>query len=142
MNAADFKPVAVARVAAGVDLVVRLCADHELLKFRELMSAHHYLKGGRSAGDTLRYVAELNGEWVALLTWGAAAYKLKHREAWIGWGIGLRKARLKLVVQNRRFCLLFEPGTMPNLASQILGACLRRLRADWFAAFGYMPLVG
>ena len=122
MNISAFKPVAVARVAAGVDLVVRLCADHELLKFRELMTAHHYLKGGRSAGDTLRYVAELDGQWVALLTWGAAAYKLKHREAWIGWGIGLRKARLKLVVQNRRFCLLLKPGARPNLASQVMGA--------------------
>lgn len=142
MNNSDFTPAASALAATGVNLVVRLCAKHELDKFRELMRAHHYLKGGRSAGDTLRYVAEIDGEWVALLTWGAAAYKLKHREAWIGWGIGLRKARLKLVVQNRRFCLLFEPGTMPNLASQVLGACMRRLRADWFAAFGYMPLVG
>ena len=79
---------------------------HELDEFKTLMAAHHYLKGGRSAGDTLRYVAELNGKWVALLTWGAAAYKLKHREHWIGWGAGLRKSRLKLVVQNRRFCLL------------------------------------
>lgn len=141
MNIADCKSLAVARAATGVDLVVRRCADHELEKFRELMAAHHYLKGGRSAGDTLRYVAEIGGEWVALLTWGAAAYKLKHREAWIGWGIGLRKARLKLVVQNRRFCLLLKPGAMPNLASQVLGTCLRRLRADWFETFAYMPLI-
>ena len=140
MNTVDFKAVARARAAAGVALVVRLCADRELEKFKELMTTHHYLKGGRSAGDTLRYVAESGGEWVALLTWGAAAYKLKHREAWIGWGIGLRRARLKLVVQNRRFCLLLKPGEAPNLASQVLGACLRRLRADWFAAFGYRPL--
>lgn len=135
------KRITGACVVAGVDLVVRRCEGHELERFKELMSAHHYLKGGRSAGDTLRYVAELDGQWVALLTWGAAAYKLKHREAWIGWGVGLRKARLKLVVQNRRFCLLLKPGEVPNLASQVLGACLRRLRADWFSAFAYMPLV-
>jgi hypothetical protein len=122
-------------------LVVRPLLDHELDEFRSLMAAHHYLKGGRSAGDTLRYVAELDGQRVALLTWGAAAYKLKHREHWIGWGAGLRKSRLKLVVQNRRFCLLTAKGAAPNLASSVMGACLRRLRADWHASFGYMPLI-
>jgi hypothetical protein len=122
-------------------LSVRPLLEHELPQFKALMTKHHYLKGGHSAGDTLRYVAELDGQWVALLTWGAAAYKLKHREHWIGWGSGLRKARLKLVAQNRRFCLLLKPGAVPNLASCVLGACLRRLRADWFEAFDYMPLV-
>jgi hypothetical protein len=121
-------------------LVVRPCLEHEAERYKALMSAHHYLKGGRSAGDTLRYVAELNGEWVALLTWGAAAYKLKHREHWIGWGSGLRKARLKLVVQNRRFCLLTKKGEAPNLASRVMGACLRRLCGDWQESFGYTPL--
>jgi len=105
------------------------------------MQQHHYLKGGRSAGGTLRYIAEIGGEKVALLTWRAAAYKLKDRDKWIGWGTGLRKARLKLVVQNRRFCLLTKRGERPNLASQILGASLRRIREDWHAAFGYMPLI-
>jgi len=74
-----------------------------------------------------------------LLCWGAAAYKLKHREHCIGWGAGLCKARLKLVVQNRRFCLLTDKGAAPNLASAVMGACLRRLRPDWLASFGYSP---
>jgi len=142
MKASLFKSVVETSSGSCSPLVVRPCLEHERARFRELMGKHHYLKGGRSAGDTLRYIAELDGEWVALLTWGAAAYKLKHREAWIGWGVGLRKARLKLVVQNRRFCLLTEPGARPNLASQVMGACLRRLRTDWREHFGYMPLVG
>jgi hypothetical protein len=128
-------------VGSNPGLVVRLCPPEQLDEFKTLMARHHYLKGGRSAGDTLRYIAELDGQWVALLTWGAAAYKLKAREEWIGWGAGLRKTRLKLVVQNRRFCLLLKPGQAPNLASQVMGACLRRLRADWLESFGYKPLV-
>ena len=128
-----------ARPAAAV--VVRPCAEHEAQRFKDLMAKHHYLKGGRSAGDTLRYVAEVDGQWVGLLTWGAAAYRLKHREEWIGWGAGLRRARLKLVVQNRRFCLLTKAGEVPNLASQVLGACLRRLQTDWLEHFEYAPLV-
>jgi hypothetical protein len=120
---------------------VSLCLPEQLDFYHEQMRQHHYLKGGRSAGDTLRYIAQIDGVPVALLTWGAAAYKLKDRDHWIGWGTGLRKTRLKLVVQNRRFCLLLGRGERPNLASQVLGACLRRLREDWFAAFGYMPLI-
>jgi len=142
MKTPQFKSVVSAVVDGSAPLVVRPCEESEQARFKELMSRHHYLKGGRSAGDTLRYVAEIDGEWVALLTWGAAAYKLKHREEWIGWGVGLRKARLKLVVQNRRFCLLTKPGERPNLASQVMGSCLRRLREDWMVSFGYMPLAG
>jgi hypothetical protein len=136
-----FKPIVDALPDGGGTLTVRLCLPEELLTFHTTMRQHHYLKGGRSAGDTLRYIAEIDGAHVALLTWGAAAYKLKDRDNWIGWGLGLRKTRLKLVVQNRRFCLLLKRGERPNLASQILGACLRRLRTDWHTEFGYEPLV-
>lgn len=137
----DFKPIVDAAPDGGGALSLRLCKLDDLSSYHALMRQHHYLKGGRSAGDTLRYFAEIDGSPVALLTWGAAAYKLKDRDNWIGWGLGLRKTRLKLVVQNRRFCLLLKRGERPNLASQILGACLRRLRADWLAQFGYEPLV-
>lgn len=141
MSAPCFKSVVDSPPECGGKLTVRPCREEELPLFRELAARHHYLEGCRSAGDTLRYVAEIGGRWVALLTWGAAAYKLKHREKWIGWGEGLRRQRLKLVVQNRRFCLLTAPGEAPNLASQVLGACLRRLGGDWLESFGYRPLV-
>jgi hypothetical protein len=141
MNMPAFKPVVDAAPDGGSVLVVRLCREEELPDYKELVKQNHYLKADRSAGDTLRYIAELDGRQVALLTWGAAAYKLKEREKWIDWGLGLRKARLKLVLQNRRFCLLTKPGEMPNLASQVMGACLRRLRQDWLEHFGYMPLI-
>jgi len=141
MSSLCFKPVVDTPPEMGGTLTVRPCREDELAEFHQLMRDHHYLKGGRSAGDTLRYIAEVDGRWVGLLTWGAAAYKLKDRDKWIGWGLGLRKQRLKLVVQNRRFCLLTQRGEAPNLASQVLGACLRRLRADWLERFGYQPLI-
>ncbi len=122
-------------------LVVRPCLEEEVGGFRGLVARHHYLKGDHSGGDTLRYVAEIGGRWVALLVWGSAAYKLKAREEWIGWEAGLREARRKLVAGNRRFCLLTRPGEAPNLASRVMGACLRRLRGDWLERFGYAPLV-
>ena len=48
-------------------LVVRPCLEEEVGGFRELVARHHYLKGDHSGGDTLRYVAEIGGRWVALL---------------------------------------------------------------------------
>jgi hypothetical protein len=141
MNFPIFNSVVDGPLDGGGKLAVRLCWPDEVDEHRALVAQHHYLKVDRSAGDTLRYVAEVDGQKVALLTWGSAAYKLAPRDQWIGWGIGLRKTRLKLVVQNRRFCMLLPPGQRPNLASQVLGACLRRLRQDWLDAFGYMPLV-
>jgi hypothetical protein len=39
------------------------------------MREHHYLSFGWMAGESLRHVALLEGEWVALLGWAAAALK-------------------------------------------------------------------
>ncbi len=45
----------------------------------------------------------IRARWVALLTWSAAAYKLKLREEWIGWSDRQKQRRLPLVVNNSRF---------------------------------------
>lgn len=74
-------------------------------------------------------------------SWGAAALKLEHREAWIGWSISQRGERLKLVVQNRRFLLLHDKGREPNLASQTLALACRELPTQWREHFGYAPLL-
>ena len=86
-------------------------------------------------------VAESEGKWLGLLTWGSAAYRLKPRDAVIAWTPTQRAQRQKLVVQNRRFLLLGERGEQPNLASRVLGAAVRDLPRLWFAHFGYEPLL-
>jgi hypothetical protein len=95
----------------------------------------------RPVGDAMRMIAEIDGEWVGLLMWGSAAYRLKPRDEFIGWTPTQRARRQKLVVQNRRFLLLAERGEHPNLASRILGAAVRDLPRLWFEAFGYEPLL-
>ena len=95
----------------------------------------------RPVGDAVRMAAEIDGEWVGLLMWGSAAYRLKPRDAFIGWSPTQRARRQKLVVQNRRFLLLGERGEYPNLASRILGAAVRELPRLWREAFGYEPLL-
>src|ERR1039458_9723063 len=50
----------------------------------------------------VRYVAEYQGQWVGLGAWSAGAYRLKHREEWIGWNPSQKKRRLSLVAKIGR----------------------------------------
>jgi hypothetical protein len=120
---------------------VRLIEPEEKAAWDQLITERHYLKNAHLVGRQLRYVAELNGQWVALLGFNVAAYHLKGREDWIGWSIEQRLKRRKFIAQNSRYLLLVERGRYPNLASRILALCCRRLSGDWEAAFGY-PLLG
>lgn len=113
----------------------------DVARFTKLAKEFHYMGEGSPAGDTLRMVVVADGEWIALLLWGSACYRLKHRDEWIGWTSQQRAARQKLVVQNRRFVLLTQPGEHPNLASRILGKVIRELPALWKERFGYEPLL-
>src|SRR5712691_274527 len=65
-------------------------------------------------------VAEVDGQWLALLTFSAPALHLKARERWIGWSPRQRARRLGLVVNNSRFLVLPERQRYPNLASRVL----------------------
>jgi hypothetical protein len=109
-------------------------------RFRELMEQHHYLKSDTLVGEQLRYVAEVDGRWVALLSWSAAANHLKDREQWLGWNISQRRRRLALVANNSRYLILPGPDC-PNLASRVLALCCDRLADDWQQAYGHPVLV-
>lgn len=122
-------------------VTVRLVAESEISRFNYHLQEDHYLESSRFAGQSLRYVAEVDGQWVALLTFSAAALHLKARERWIGWSPRQRARRLGLVVNNSRFLVLPERHRYPNLASKVLGLVLRRLRADWQEHWGHPVLV-
>lgn len=112
-------------------VTVRLLDDYERPEFDRLLIEKHYLHESALAGQSLRYVAELDGQWVALIAFSAASLHLKAREKWIGWSPRQRARRLGLVVNNSRFLVLPERQRYPNLASRVLGLCLRRLSQDW-----------
>ncbi|MEW6522187.1 MAG: hypothetical protein AB1445_01220 [Bacillota bacterium] len=44
------------------------------------MATHHYLGFERLVGESLKYLALLEGEWVALLGWASAAVKCAARD--------------------------------------------------------------
>ena len=122
-------------------VTLRLVGDDEREVFDRTLEDKHYLANARLAGQTLRYVGELDGQWVALLTFSAAALHLKSREQWIRWTPRQRARRLGLVVNNSRFLVLPERKRYPNLASRVLGLALRRLSDDWLTRWHHPVLV-
>jgi hypothetical protein len=121
-------------------IVVRLIEPPEQARWDQLVSQHHYLKNASLVGEQLRYVVEYQGQWLALLGWSAAAYHIRARDQWIGWNDNQRRARLRLVANNARYCLLTGLGQYPNLASRAMGLNLARLSADWQRVYGH-PIV-
>ncbi len=119
---------------------VRLCHRGELQRLKSLLRAHHYLGFHGVVGESLAYVAEARGEWLAVFLWAAAAFKCRPRDAWIGWHPTVAWQRLPLVANNVRFLIL--PGVcVPNLASRLLALCTKRLCADWQQARGHPILL-
>jgi hypothetical protein len=135
------RPILTAEQQALLDgAQVRLIESHEREPFDRVLIEGHYLHAAQFVGEQLRYVAEYQGQWVALLVWSAGAYKLKLREQWIGWSDRQKRRRLPLVVNNSRF-FIPESYHIPNLASKVMKLNLQRLSADWEQLYGHAVLI-
>lgn len=77
---------------------------------------------------------------LAVLGFGAASWRLRSRDEYIGWSDELRSKNLKLVVNNVRF-LVLPWVRSPNLASRILGGITRQLSTDWQERYNYRPVL-
>jgi hypothetical protein len=117
-------------------VIVRPVIKEEEVKYKELMEQHHYLGFIPKIGETMWYLASIDGEWVSLLAFSASALKSKARNEWIGWSYRYHFDRLKLIVNNSRFLIL--PGWhIKNLASRVISLCLKRIVDDWVSVFGH-----
>lgn len=119
---------------------VRLIRPGEKEIWNRLMRQHHYLGFQGWVGESLRYVAQWEGGWVALVGWCAAALKCAARDRWIGWPEMLQRQRLALIANNARFLILPGPR-VANLASRVLGLTLKRLSRDWQQVHGHPVLL-
>jgi hypothetical protein len=120
---------------------IREVLPEEREAYDQLLKERHYLHSARLGGQSLRYVAQLDGQWVALITFSAPALNIKSREKWIGWTPRQRTRRLGFVVNNSRFLVLPDRNAYPNLASRVLSLCLKRLERDWQRVWGHPVLV-
>jgi len=128
----------------SVDLArlrVELLANKpDSLLWNAYIERHHYLGHQLLPGAQLRYFIRAEGEIVALLGFGASAWKTKPRDSFIGWTSQQRRRNLHLVVNNARFLIL--PWIhCPNLASRALALISRRLVEDWYARYAYRPVL-
>ncbi len=119
-----------------LEILVRPVRPFEEQRFQKLMRKHHYLGALPKISETLWYVATFGNQWVALLSFSAAALKCSPRDRWIGWDFRHQYDRLKLVTNNSRF-LILPDWHFPNLASRILSLCQKRLPTDWLAVFAH-----
>jgi hypothetical protein len=105
--------------------------------FRFLLQRHHYLGLRNSVGENLKYlVGDRHGRPLACLLFGAAAWKAKARDEWIGWTPEQRECTLPLLANNTRF-LVLPWVRVPHLASHVLGLVVRRIHADWTSKYGH-----
>ena len=113
---------------------------HDSHLHNEFIDRYHYLGYQPLPGAQLRYFVRANQRIVALLCFGAAAWKTQPRDIFIGWTPQQRQQRLHLVTNNARF-LILPWVRCQNLASAILGMAARRLPQDWNLHYGYSPVL-
>jgi hypothetical protein len=108
--------------------------------WNEYIARYHYLGYTPMSGSQLRYNVFAGDQLVALLSFGASAWKLAGRERFIGWQEPERLRNLQLVVNNARFLIL--PWIQSKgLASKILSRIARQLPIDWHRRYGYRPVL-
>lgn len=99
------------------------------------LAEHHYLGYPDALGQLHYLVRDRQGQDVACLLFGPAAWKVAARDEFIGWSISQRQNALGHLANNSRFLILPWVKT-PHLASHLLAQAMRRLRVDWLAHHG------
>ncbi len=138
-RAAD-EPATMPQVGLARLTVDRVGAKRDSLLWNAYIQRYHYLGHQPMPGAQLRYFVRAAGQVIALLSFGASAWKIKPRDEFIGWTTEQRRRNLHLVVNNARF-LILPWITCRNLASRSLALISRRLSSDWHARYGYRPVL-
>ena len=66
---------------------------------------------------------------------------MRDRDRWLDWSAPHRVARLKLILQNRRFLVRADQPAGPNLTSPTRAAARRARPEHWQQRFGPRPLL-
>jgi hypothetical protein len=90
-------------------VIVRPITARERSNWDMLMAKHHYLSLKSLVGKSIRYVAELQGHWVALLGWSAAASQSTADN-----GASKTKATTFVISPLMKIDLRYAPVTAPE----------------------------
>lgn len=130
----------VSKSAGAFKLELEIAGKSWSSLWNEYIDRYHYLRYTPLPGAQLRYFVKSEGEILALLGFGAAAWKTAPRDRYIGWTAQARKKNLHLVVNNARF-LILPWVCSKNLGSRILSLVSKRIADDWYRRYNYRPVL-
>jgi hypothetical protein len=120
-----------------LSLIIPTAGSSEEHLCHHYLATHHYLGFQRTVGENLKYlVRDRQGRHLACMLFGAAAWKTKPRDQFIGWTDAIRSRRLSEVANNTRF-LILPWVKAPHLASHLLSIILKRISVDWQHKYGH-----
>ena len=106
-------------------------------RVRWLLQQYHYRGFAGAVGENLQYLAhDAQGRELAVMVFGAAAWKVADRDRFIGWSASQRVGHLQLIANQHRF-LILPWVRVAHLASHLLALATRRLSADWLQRYGH-----
>lgn len=104
---------------------------------RQFLRQFHYRGFHGPVGENVQYLAQdRQGRDLAVMVFGAAAWKLADRDQFIGWSLEQRTEQLGGIANQQRF-LILPWVRVPRLASHLLVLAARRLANDWLKAYGH-----
>jgi transposase len=122
-----------------VHVEIAKTADEKRL-WNEYIDRYHYLRYTPLAGAQMKYFVYSQDNLLALLGFGACAWRVAPRDWYIGWSDEKREENLNLVVNNARFLIL--PWVYSkNLASKVLSMVTKRIGEDWQKQYKYRPVL-
>lgn len=108
----------------------------EAKRFDAYLQRYHYL-GLRVVGQNMKYlVRDKQGRDLACLLFGAAAWRARARDQFVGWDQTQRAAALSYLSNNTRY-LILPWVKVPGLASHLLSQVAGRLSPDWQRKYGH-----
>jgi len=103
----------------------------------QLLAQYHYRGFNGAVGENVQYLAtDAQGRELAVMVFGAAAWKVAARDQFVGWSAQQRSQRLGLVANQQRF-LILPWVRVAHLASHLLALATGRLSEDWQGRYGH-----
>ena len=130
----------ICKKAGEFDLEFNVVTRGSSSLWNEFIDRYHYLGFKTLPGAQLRYFIKAEGQILALLGFGASAWKTAPRDTFIGWDKATRRKNLHLVVNNARF-LILPWVRSKNLGSRILSLASKRIADDWQERYKYRPVL-
>jgi len=102
-----------------------------------LLEEHHYQGFSGAVGENVQYlVRDALGRELAVMVFGAAAWKVAARDDFIGWSVAQRRRGLQGITNQQRF-LILPWVQIRHLASHLLALAVQRLSGDWQQRYGH-----